>query len=185
MFYYTPTGRHLEYQTLPINLVHADTISKMGNYHLDMHNVYGTKQAIATADWFVSQQKMRPFIVSRNTFSGIGKYSGKALAGHTSTYEDMRRTVTSIMMMNIQGVPFTGGDICGFSGPDANPELCVRWHQVGAFQPLSRNHRDCKGKPQEPFRFMENKLPNLGINYTTLMKKAIFEKYSLLRYYYT
>ncbi len=123
--------------------------------------------------------------MSRSTFAGIGKYAGKAFAGYTSTYASMRNTVANIMMMNVYGVPFTGGDICGWGGPDANPELCVRWHQVGAFQPLSRNHRDCNGKPQEPFRFVDYKLPTLGTTYTALMKKAILEKYSLIRYYYT
>ena len=74
----------------------------------------------------------------------------------------MRRSVTGSMMMGVFGIPFVGGDICGFTGNNTNPELCARWHQVGAFQPFSRNHRDCNGKPQEPYRFKDDMVPIKG-----------------------
>jgi alpha-glucosidase (family GH31 glycosyl hydrolase) len=40
----------------------------------------------------------------------------------------MQRSVTGSMMMNIFGIPFVGGDICGFTGENSSPELCTRWH---------------------------------------------------------
>jgi alpha-glucosidase (family GH31 glycosyl hydrolase) len=89
------------------------------------------------------------------------------------------------MMFIIMGIPFVGGDICGYMGEQSSPELCTRWHQVGAFQPFSRNHRDCDGRPQEPFRFVNNTIFNNTMTLTDLMRRAILDKYSLIKYYYT
>ena len=54
---------------------------------------------------------------------------------------------------------------------------------MGAFQTFSRNHRDCEGKPQEPYRFSNVLVGDQNV--TDIMRDAILTKYSLLRYYYT
>lgn len=181
MFYYTPTGRNLEMKSLPIDTEHANSKYRQ----LDTHNYYGAHQIAVTHDWFKTNSTKRPFIIGRSTFAGTGKYAGKWLGDSRSTFADMQRSVTGSMMMNIFGIPFVGGDICGFSGGNSNAYLCTRWHQVGAFQPFSRNHRDCNGKPQEPYRFINDTIFGGNVTMTDLMRKAIYEKYSLIRYYYT
>jgi len=111
--FYTPSGRDLESKTLPIDLKHYNGYSQ-----LDAHNYYGSMQTQATFGWFKDPkeniERKRPFIISRSTFPGQGKYAGKWLGDNAATYEDMQRSVTGTMMMNIFGIPFSGADICGY-----------------------------------------------------------------------
>ena len=95
----------------------------------------------------------------------------------------MGYSITGIMAHNIIGIPFAGSDICGFLG-DTTPELCARWHTVGAFYPFSRNHNTWGSKPQEPYQFV-NDVYEGTISYFDIMQRAIFVKYSMVRYYYT
>ena len=181
MFYYTPTGRSLESKSLPIDVEHANSMYTQ----LDTHNYFGAHQTAVTHNWFKTHSDKRPFIISRSTFAGTGKFAGKWLGDSGTSFDDMQRSVTGSMMMNMFGIPFVGGDICGFTGHRTTPHLCARWHQVGAFQPFSRNHRDCDGAPQEPYRFINDTIMNGTVSITDLMRKSIYDKYSLIRYYYT
>ena len=62
----------------------------------------------------------------------------------------MGYSVTGVMLMHMFGIQLAGVDICGFGG-NTNPELCARWHMVGAFYPFSRNHNAIGSTPQEPW----------------------------------
>jgi alpha-glucosidase (family GH31 glycosyl hydrolase) len=151
---------------------------------LDAHSFYGTLQCRAS-NLYYKQIKQRPLIISRSTFAGHGKYASHWLGDNHAKVEDMTISVVSSMKFNIFGIPLVGADICGFSGNQTTPELCARWHQIGAFQPFSRNHRDCKYS-QEPWRFNETFFDNkTKTSYMDIMKQAIQRKYHLLRYYYT
>jgi hypothetical protein len=58
----------------------------------------------------------RPFILSRSTSLGHGRYGFHWLGDNESTFKDMKNGVNGIFQFQIYGVPLTGDDICGFNG---------------------------------------------------------------------
>jgi alpha-glucosidase (family GH31 glycosyl hydrolase) len=132
---YTPTGRDLEGKSMPLDTTHYN-----GYLQLDAHSYYGTQEVQVTNDWFKSKN-MRTLIIDRSSFAGMGKFGSRWLGDNFSEEKFMGYSVSGTMMMNIFGITFTGSDICGFIG-DTNPELCAKWHVLGAFYPFSRNHNN-------------------------------------------
>lgn len=116
-----------------------------GYKEIDTHSLFGTLQVKATHEWF-KNNKNRTLIIERSSFAGMGKFGSRWLGDNYAAPAHMGGSVTGIMMMNMFGIPLAGSDICGFGG-NTNPELCARWHVVGAFQPFSRNHNDWASIP--------------------------------------
>jgi len=121
-------------------------------------------------------------IIGRSSYAGYGKFGSQWLGDNYSKPDYMGYSVTGTMSHNIAGIPLVGGDICGFIG-NTNAELCARWYMVGAFQPLSRNHNSIGNDPQLPWDFKGVYLNTL--TYLDVIKRAMFTKLSLIRYYYT
>ncbi|XP_029885184.1 sucrase-isomaltase, intestinal-like [Aquila chrysaetos chrysaetos] len=76
-----------------------------------------------------------------------------------------------MMEFSLFGISFTGADICGFF-KDSEYELCLRWMQLGAFYPYSRNHNQKGTRRQDPVSwnstFQEISRTMLNIRYTLL-----------------
>jgi alpha-glucosidase (family GH31 glycosyl hydrolase) len=156
----------------------------MGTYNvteLEAHTLFGTMEVKATHDWF-KQQGNRTMIIERSAYAGTGKFASRWLGDNFSQEKYMGFSITGIMAQNIMGIQLVGSDICGFQG-DTNAELCARWHVVGSFYPFSRNHNSWDTIGQEPYRWTE--FYEDGIQYLDIMKRAIYNKYNLVRYYYT
>ncbi|CAF0799837.1 unnamed protein product [Didymodactylos carnosus] len=118
----------------------------------------------------------RPFILSRSTFAGSGKYAFHWTGDNRATWDDMYFSIPSIINFNMFGIPLIGPDICGF-GLDTTEELCTRWMQLGAFYPFMRNHNDLGQKDQDPAAFSWES--------QQIMKQALLTRYSLLPFWYT
>ncbi|KAL2101097.1 hypothetical protein ACEWY4_002858 [Coilia grayii] len=144
--------------------------------HYNLHNLYGLTEAIATYSALLKVRGSRPFVLSRSSFPGLGRFSGHWTGDVRSDWEQLRYSVPAVLLFGLFGVPLVGADVCGFGG-DTNEELCVRWTQLGAFYPFMRNHNDRPNAPQEPFVFSQEA--------QAAMRSALLLRYSLLPFLYT
>uniref|UniRef100_A0A7M4FM48 Lysosomal alpha-glucosidase n=1 Tax=Crocodylus porosus TaxID=8502 RepID=A0A7M4FM48_CROPO len=144
--------------------------------HYNLHNLYGLTEAIASHNALVRVRGKRPFVISRSTFAGHGRYAGHWTGDVSSSWEQLSYSVAEVLLFNLYGVPLVGADICGFTG-DTSEELCVRWTQLGAFYPFMRNHNDHGSQPQEPYTFSPAA--------QKAMRKTLLLRYTLLPYLYT
>ncbi|KAI4475513.1 hypothetical protein M0802_015126 [Mischocyttarus mexicanus] len=163
-------GNKLSVKTLCMNAKHY-----LGP-HYNLHNTYGTSHAIATNYALTNIRNKRPFIISRSTWVGHGKYAGHWSGDVFSTWHDLKMSIPEILNFNLFQIPMVGADICGFNG-NTTPALCNRWMQLGAFYPFARNHNSDSTIEQDPVA--------LGDLVVKSSKRAFTIRYWLLPYLYT
>ncbi len=106
-------------------------------------------QAIYEGQRSVDPDK-RVFLLTRNGFAGLQRYSTATWSGDIGTsWTDLRMQMAAGLDYSMSGIPFWGMDIGGFSvmskfydeaNADEWQELQTRWHQFGTFVPLFRTH---------------------------------------------
>lgn len=165
----------LNQKTLAMDCVHyLEDGTRLAEY--DVHNLYGITEAIATHEALTSlRPNIRPFILSRSTFSGSGAYTAHWSGDNFASFDSMASSVRQVLNFNMFGIPMIGSDICGFL-ENTFEELCNRWTALGAFYPFARNHNDIHSKPQEPY---------LWPSVTATAKKVLTKRYELLPYLYS
>ena len=146
------------------------------NIEYNMHSLYGVMEARATNAFWTKTDNLKdklPFVLSRSTFAGAGKWTAHWLGDNFSTWEFMKLSISGIMDFNMFGIPMVGADVCGFHNA-YDDEMCGRWMQLSAFYPFARNHYNLTdyGKelpPQEPYLLKEP--------YKTMAQRAIIQRY--------
>ncbi|NWY03495.1 MGA protein, partial [Nothoprocta ornata] len=144
--------------------------------HYDVHNLYGWSQTKPTLDALQNVTKERGILVTRSTYPSSGKWAGHWLGDNTAAWDQLAKSIIGMMEFSLFGVSYTGADICGFF-QDAEYEMCVRWMQLGAFYPFSRNHNGKGTKRQDPVAW--------NSTFEDISRNILNIRYTLLPYLYT
>jgi len=130
----------------------------------------------------------RVFLLTRNGFAGLQRYSTASWSGDIGTsWTDMRMQMAAGLNYSMSGIPFWGMDIGGFSvmskfyqpeWADEWQELQTRWHQFGSFVPLFRTHG------QWPRRELWNIAPEGSPAYNSILWYMQL-RYRLMPYLYS
>ena len=178
---YTPGARDLNKKSISIDALHHDGVTEF-----EAHSTYGFYMSKATSRFFTETQQQRQFVITRSTYSGVGKYVSHWLGDNFATWDMLKLSINGVYLFQMYGVPIAGADICGFID-DTNAELCARWYAVGAFYPFARNHNDKNAISQEPYVDMFG-VSIAGLKdktYTDFFREAALKRYALHRYHYT
>ncbi|XP_075862342.1 putative maltase-glucoamylase 2 [Microcebus murinus] len=144
--------------------------------HYDVHSLYGWSQTRPTYEAVQEVTGQRGVVITRSTFPSSGRWAGHWLGDNTAAWDQLGKSIIGMMEFSLFGIPYTGADICGFFG-DADYEMCVRWMQLGAFYPFSRNHNNVGTRRQDPVAW--------NSTFEMFSRKVLRTRYTLLPYLYT
>ncbi|XP_067276076.1 sucrase-isomaltase, intestinal [Pseudorasbora parva] len=144
--------------------------------HYDVHNLYGWSHTEPTYKALLSATGKRGVVITRSTYPSSGRWAGHWLGDNYSAWDQLLKSIIGMMEFSIFGISYTGADICGFFNP-AEHDMCLRWMQLGAFYPFSRNHNTINMPRQDPVAW--------GTEFAAISRDVLNIRYTLLPYLYT
>jgi len=167
-------------KTMPLDAVHR--IEEPGfatrtATHAEIHNIVGLENQRATYEGLLKlRPDERPFVLTRATYAGGQRYGFTWTGDNSSTWNHLRLGTQMLLNLGLSGVAFVGDDIGGFNGSPP-PDLLTRWIEIGAFNPLFRDHTTKGSLPQEVWVH--------GAEQEAIRRRYIETRYRLLPYIYT
>ncbi len=163
-------------KTMPLDVVHRlDDGTTMD--HRAAHNMYGMENARATYEGVRKlQPDERPFVLTRAAYSGAQRYAATWTGDNTATWNHISMSTPMLLSMGLSGYAFVGDDIGGFAGSPPS-DLLTRWYELGAFNPIDRDHAEKNSLDHEPWVN--------GPEQEAIRRKYIELRYKLLPYIYT
>ncbi|MGH9530603.1 MAG: TIM-barrel domain-containing protein [Terriglobales bacterium] len=167
-------------KTMPLDNIHR--IEEPGfttrtATHAEIHNVFGMENSRATYEGLLKlRPDERPFVLTRATFAGGQRYGFTWTGDNSSTWNHLRLATQQLLNLGLSGISFVGDDIGGFNGSPP-PDLLTRWIEIGAFNPMYRDHTTKGSLPQEVWVH--------GPQQEAIRRRYIETRYRLLPYIYT
>ena len=163
-------------KTMPLDTVHR-LDDGTARDHRAIHNVFGMENVRATYEGLRKlQPEERPFVLTRAAYSGAQRYAATWTGDNSSTWNHLAMSTPMLLSLGISGFPLIGDDIGGFAG-SPTADLLTRWFEVGALNPIYRDHTAKGTADQEPWVH--------GPEHEAIRKKFIELRYQLMPYLYT
>jgi alpha-glucosidase len=162
--------------TMPLDAVHRMDDGTARD-HRTIHNVYGMLNARATFEGLLKlQPRQRPFVLTRAAYAGAQRYAATWTGDNTASWFHLAQSTPNLLSLGLSGMAMSGDDVGGFIGSPP-PDLLTRWFQLGAFNPVFRNHAATDTRPHEAWVD--------GPKHEALRRAAIEQRYRLMPYLYT
>lgn len=157
----------------PLTIVHNN-----GETASQYHNVYGNEWSKTIYNGLrADYPDMRPLLMMRGGTAGLQRYSVFPWTTDVSrSWGGFEPQVALMLNSGLSGLGYMGSDVGGFAVDPANPyqpELYVRWLQMGTFSPMLRTH--AQQKP-EPYHYPQQE---------KIIKDFVKQRYQWLPYNYT
>jgi alpha-glucosidase len=167
-------------KTIPDEVQHRidePGFEKRTTTHREVHDMYGMENSRATYEGLLKiSPDQRPFVLTRASYAGGQRYAATWTGDDSSTWNHLRLTTPMLLNLGLSGFGLAGADVGGFIGTPS-PELLTRWMELGAFQPIDRNHSEKSAGHKEPWVH--------GPEQEGIRRHYIEERYKLMPYLYT
>lgn len=167
-------------KTIPENVLHridSPGFAKRTTTHAEIHNVMGMENEQATSEGLLKlRPEERPFVLTRAAYAGTQRYAATWTGDNSATWNHLRMTTSMLKNLGLSGFSMAGADVGGYAG-NPSPELLTKWIEIGAFQPIFRDHAE-KGT-------IDHEVWANGPEQEAIRRRFIEERYRLMPYLYT